>query len=109
MKKKRLVPKTLTFVEQYIDDAPPTDDGVRRWRGITAYAGEDNWVIRMTFVPKVNRFDEEEHFYFDTCLGMSGDDTHEMCRGVAKYTKEGAMIYAQEIFDKYVISLCDEK
>lgn len=107
-KKKTLVPKTLRFIEQYIDEAPPEDDGPRRWRGITAYVSEDDWVIRMSFHPKKNRFDEEDHFEFDTCLGMTGDDIREMCRGVSKHTKEGAKIYAQEMFNEYVLSLCEE-
>ena len=110
-KKKTLVPKTLKFIEQYIDEAPPKDDGPRRWRGITAYVGEDDWswVIRMSFIPKKNRFDEEDHFEFDTCLGMTGDPIREKFRGVSKHTKEGAMPYAQEVFNEYVMSLCDEK
>jgi len=113
-KKKRLVPKTLRFVEQYLDEEPPTGPNEPRyWRGITAYlenvVTKDDWVFQIRYNPKVNRFDEEDHFTFETCLGTSGDDFRENLRGVTKTTKEGAKAFAQEMFNEYVLSLCNTK
>lgn len=108
-KKKTLVPKTLRFVEQYLDEEPPTGPNEPRyWRGISAYLG-DEWVFHMRYNPKVKRFDEETHFTFDSCLGTTGDSFHEKLRGVTKTTREGAKAFAQEMFNEYVQSLCDIK
>ena len=94
-------PRTLTFVEQYIDEEPKEN----YWRGITAYNGED-WVFRMTYYPQEKQFGDPTHFEFDTCLGMSGFDFREKFRGLNVKTSEEAKIKAQELYDEYVYSLC---
>ena len=95
-------PRTLRFVEQYIDEDPPTDPP-RRWRGITGYVG-DEWVIRMDFVPKKLRFDENDHFDFDTSL--PGTDFRRKVHKKKVRSKEEAKEFAQEMFNEYVYSLC---
>lgn len=109
MGRKNLVPKTLRFVEQYIDEEPPTGPKEPKyWRGITGYI-DDDWVFQMRYNPKEHKFDEETHFTIETCLGMSGDDYRERLRGKTFLTKEGVQVFAQVMFREYVRSLCDLK
>jgi len=100
-------PKTLRFEDQYIDEEPPTGaNEPRYWRGISAYLG-DEWIFHIRYNLKKKRSDEETHFTFQTCLGVRGDSFHEKLRGVTKHTKEEAKMFAQEMFNEYVLSLCD--
>jgi len=101
-------PKTLRFVEQYIDEDPPTGPNEPRyWRGISAYIG-DEWVFHIRYNLKVLRSDEPTHFTFETCLGVSGDKFRQKMYGQSRETKEEAKEFAQELFNIYVKSLCDE-
>jgi len=94
-------PKTLKFVEQYIDEDPPTDPP-RRWRGISAYVGEV-CVFSVSYDRKRNIFDD-----FDTTLSSPGSAFRRKVYKKAARTKEAVKLFTQEMFNEYVKSLCDE-
>jgi len=96
-------PKTLRFVEQFLDEDPPTGpDEPRYWRGISAYVGEV-CVFRVTYDRKRNIFDD-----FDTTLSSPGTAFRRKVYNKAARTKEEVKLFTQEMFNEYVKSLCDE-
>ena len=94
-------PKKLKFVEQYIEEDPPTD-GTRHWRGISAYLGRE-CLFNVVYNPRYNKFDD-----FDTTLGSPGTDFRRKIYKKEVRTREEAKEFAQEMFNEYVTSLCDE-
>jgi hypothetical protein len=99
-------PKTLIFVEQYIDNDPPKNC---YWRGITAYLTEesDEWIFRINFEPKKSKFGEPDFFYVRTSLGVDGGEVNQKLFGKKFHTKEDVKKFTQEIFNEYVNSLCE--
>jgi len=101
-------PKTLTFVEQYLDEEPP-EDGVKRFRGITAYLDdgteEKKSIFYIGFVPLKNKFEDLTHFDFSCSL--HSELIQDRIRGLKPKTKEEAKVIAQEIFNDFVYSFCE--
>ncbi len=93
-------PKRLTFIEQFIDEEPPTD--VRYWRGISAYLGEE-CLFTVVYNPRYNKFDD-----FDTTLGSPGNDFRRKIYKKEVRTTEEVKEFVQEMFNEYVKSLCDD-